>query len=58
MLKQFFLARIEEAQSLDELNYIVEQAANSDLSYSHYEEIYQAARLKALEWATAGRVDV
>lgn len=49
-MKDFYLARIEEAQSLDELNYIVERAAYELESNANYEEVYNAALRKAQEW--------
>lgn len=45
-MKNFFLARIAEARSLDELNYIVEQASDSIKDNADYEEVYQAAMEK------------
>lgn len=49
-MKDFYLARVDEARSLDELNYIIEQAADELESNSSYEEVYQAAMDKIAVW--------
>lgn len=47
-MKEFFLARIQEANSIDELDYIVEQASKKLASNADYIEIYERAAQKAM----------
>ena len=49
-MKEFFLARIHEAQSLDELDYIVEQASLKLESNADYIEVYDSASSAAMNW--------
>lgn len=49
-MKEFFLARIQEANNLDELDYIVEQASERVSSTADYLEIYETALQKAQRW--------
>ena len=47
-MREFFLARIQEANSIDELDYIVEQASEKLASNADYIEIYERAAQKAM----------
>ena len=49
-VKNFYLARVAEARSLDDLDYILEGAAETLESNAEYEEVYSAAMAKAHEW--------
>lgn len=49
-LKEFFLKRIEETESSEELNYIVEKASFDLADNKEYEEVYDAALAKAKSW--------
>lgn len=49
-MKDFYLARIAEAQSLDELNYILEQASDSIQDDATFEEVYNAALAQVAIW--------
>lgn len=48
---EFFKARITEAQTLDELDYIVEQASMQLESDDEYKTLYNLALAKAKEWS-------
>lgn len=50
-MKEFFLQRIKEANSLDELDYIVDQACEKLESNKEYSEVYETALEKARSWA-------
>lgn len=49
-MKEFYLARVKEAQSIDELEYIIERAADDLKNNTDYEEIYNAAMGKIAVW--------
>ncbi len=49
-MKEFFLHQIEEATTLDELDYIVEEASDQIENNDEYTEIYEAAMSKAQMW--------
>lgn len=49
-MKEFFLQRIKEADTLDELDYIVEKASDQIEDNNNYIEIYEAALNKAKMW--------
>lgn len=49
-MKDFFLKRIEECESTEELNYIVEQASFQIENNADYDEIYNEALKKARSW--------
>lgn len=49
-MKEFFLQQIEEATTLDELDYIVEEASDQIEDNDEYTEIYEAAMNKAQMW--------
>lgn len=49
-MKEYFLKRIEECKTLDELDYIVEQASNEISSNADYDKIYIEAMNKAKSW--------
>lgn len=42
-MKSFYMARIKEAQSIDELDYIVENAAYEIRNNDDYQAVYDAA---------------
>ena len=50
-MKEYFKARIDEANSLDELDYIVERACNELESNADYSEVYSYAIAKAQSWS-------
>lgn len=49
-MKDFFLQRIEECDSYDELEYIVEQASFKLKNVKNFDEVYEAALKKARSW--------
>ncbi len=49
-MKNFYLARVAEARSLDDLDYIVERASQDLDSQADYEAVYGAALDKAQRW--------
>lgn len=50
-MKEYFKARIDEANSLDELDYIVERACEELESNTDYSEVYSYAIAKAQSWS-------
>lgn len=50
-MKEYYKARIDEANSLDELDYIVERASNELESNADYSEVYSYALAKAQSWS-------
>lgn len=49
-MKEFYIARVAEARTLDELDYIVERASQDLDSQEDYEAVYGAAMDKAQRW--------
>ena len=49
-VKNFYLARVAEARTLDDLDYIVERASQDLDSQADYEAVYGAALDKAQRW--------
>jgi hypothetical protein len=49
-MKEFFLQQIEEATTLDQLDYIVEEASDQIEDNNDYVEVYEAAMNKAQMW--------
>ena len=52
-MKEFFLQQITEATTLDQLDYILEQASDQIEDNNEYTEIYEAAMNKAQMWQEA-----
>lgn len=52
-MKSFYMARIMEATTLAELNYIVENAANDLASDADYMEVYESAMCRINELCSA-----
>ena len=49
-MKSFYMERIAEAQSIDELNYIVENAAYELRNNDDYQDVYDAALQQIAIW--------
>lgn len=50
-MKEFFKARIDEAKSIEELDYIIERASDEIESNTDYCEVYSYAIAKAQSWS-------